>query len=150
MWHCHHRAEILPCGRFSSKVLKKFHLYYNQPADRPIFLPQSEHIRLHSVGRKHSAAAKEKIAKANIGKRASESTRRKMSETRKGKPKSAEMRRKTSMWQKGRHRSKETCQKMSKARTGCRWWNNGIINVVCRECPEGFVAGFLKTCNYDR
>ena len=29
-WDCHHRGEILPCGRYEAKDLKKFYLYYNR------------------------------------------------------------------------------------------------------------------------
>ena len=37
-WHCHHKAEILPCGRFSKETLKRFGLYYNQPASMLVFI----------------------------------------------------------------------------------------------------------------
>ena len=46
-WHCHHRAEILPCGIFSRNDLKKFDLYYNRPANELIFLLPKDHIKLH-------------------------------------------------------------------------------------------------------
>ena len=36
-WDCHHRGEILPCGRFSLNDLKKFGLYYKRPASELIF-----------------------------------------------------------------------------------------------------------------
>ena len=49
-WDCHHRGEILPCGRYEAKDLKKFDLYYNRPASELIFLPHDEHIRLHHKG----------------------------------------------------------------------------------------------------
>ena len=47
---CHHRAEILSCGRFSVSDLKKFELYFNRPASELIFLTRSEHRRLHLKG----------------------------------------------------------------------------------------------------
>ena len=47
-WDCHHRGEVLPCGRFSRADLKKFGLYYNRPAAELIFLTKSEHKKLHS------------------------------------------------------------------------------------------------------
>lgn len=31
-WDCHHRAEILPCGMFSTSDLKRNGLYWNVPA----------------------------------------------------------------------------------------------------------------------
>ena len=49
-WDCHHRGEILPCGRFSIDDLKKFGLYFNRPAAELIFLTHSEHRRLHAKG----------------------------------------------------------------------------------------------------
>ena len=49
-WDCHHRGEILPCGRFSIADLKKFGLYYKRPASELIFLTKAEHIRLHKSG----------------------------------------------------------------------------------------------------
>ena len=49
-WDCHHRGEILPCGRFSHNDLKKFGLYYKRPAAELIFLTHSEHRRLHTKG----------------------------------------------------------------------------------------------------
>lgn len=49
-WHIHHRAEILPCGRFSVSDLMKFNLYWDRPANELIFLTQSEHMKLHHIG----------------------------------------------------------------------------------------------------
>ena len=50
MWHCHHRGEVLPCGRFLRADLKKFGLYYNRPAAELIFLTPTEHHSLHNKG----------------------------------------------------------------------------------------------------
>ena len=49
-WECHHRGEILPCGRFSRDDLKKFGLYYNGPASELIFLTPTAHRQLHYKG----------------------------------------------------------------------------------------------------
>ena len=49
-WDCHHRGEMLPCGRFSHNDLKKFGLYYKRPAAELIFLTKAEHTRLHKIG----------------------------------------------------------------------------------------------------
>ena len=49
-WDCHHRGEVLPCGRFSPNDLKKFGLYLNRPASELIFLTKAEHTRLHFKG----------------------------------------------------------------------------------------------------
>ena len=49
-WDCHHRGEILPCGRFSRADLKKFGLYFNRPAAELIFLTPTAHRQLHNKG----------------------------------------------------------------------------------------------------
>ena len=49
-WHCHHRGEVLPCGRFSVSDLKKFELYFNRPAAELIFLTPTAHRQLHNKG----------------------------------------------------------------------------------------------------
>lgn len=49
-WDCHHRGEILPCGRFSRDDLKKFGLYFNRPATELIFLTPTAHRQLHKKG----------------------------------------------------------------------------------------------------
>ena len=49
-WDCHHRGEILPCGRFSIDDLKKFGLYYKRPASELIFLTLFAHRQLHKKG----------------------------------------------------------------------------------------------------
>ena len=72
-WDCHHRGEILPCGRFSVSDLKKFGLYYKRPASELIFLTKAEHTHLHKRGITLS-----------------EATKKAMSDTRKGVPKSEE------------------------------------------------------------
>lgn len=37
-WDCHHRGEILPCGRFSKEELIKFGLYWKRPASELVFM----------------------------------------------------------------------------------------------------------------
>ena len=49
-WECHHRGEVLPCGRFSVDDLNKFGLYYSRPASELIFLTKAEHTSLHNNG----------------------------------------------------------------------------------------------------
>ena len=52
---------------------------------------------------------------------------------------------------KGKHLSEETRTKMSEAHKGkmnptfgTRWYNNGVICVRAKTCPEGFVKGRIK------
>ena len=66
-WDCHHRGEILPCGRFSVSDLKKFELYFNRPASELIFLTRSEHRRLHLKGVPKSEATKKALSDALKG-----------------------------------------------------------------------------------
>ena len=44
----------------------------------------------------------------------------------------------------GKHHTEETKQKMSAAQKGRSWWNNGEINIMADECPDGFVKGMLR------
>lgn len=86
MWHCHHRAEILPCGRFGVEDLKLHGLYYNRPSSELIFLTSPEHRRLHMVGNKitlgmrfdFSAEHRHNLSIAQKGKVISEETKRKI------------------------------------------------------------------------
>ena len=44
---------------------------------------------------------------------------------------------------KGRKFSKEAKKKMSLQKTGRHWYNDGKINKLCYECPDGFTPGRL-------
>ena len=113
VWEIHHRDEIrvLPSGmvaRRSVQELIECGLYYNLPPEYLIFLPKSEHMRMHKIGNnglignKHSeetkskmreramghsvsSSTREKLRKFHTGLKASDETRRKMSESRTGK-----------------------------------------------------------------
>ena len=85
-WDCHHRGEILPCGRFSIDDLKKFELYFNRPASELIFLTHSEHRRLHLKGVPLSEDHKKAISDAKKGVPLSEANKKALSEALKGVP----------------------------------------------------------------
>lgn len=70
LWDCHHRAEILPCGRYSRESLIKVGLYWNRPASELIFLRHDAHMRLHHTGNEYC-----------LGRKLSDETKRKMSES---------------------------------------------------------------------
>ena len=144
MYVCHHKAGILPCGRFSRDDLKKFNLYWHRPASELIFLTKSEHIRLHLLCKHHSEETRKKMSEAQKGKQLSEDTRKKIAEARKGKHRSAETRKKMSEAHKGKHNSAEARKKMSEAHKGNHWYNNGVTSILAKTCPEGFVPGRLK------
>lgn len=113
-WHCHHRAEILPCGRFLQADLEKFGLYLNRPANELIFLSPGEHHRIHSTGFKFSEESRLRKSKNMMGN-------------------------KNHFY--GKKHTKESRLKNSIAIKGMKWWNNGVKTVRARECPDGFVAG---------
>lgn len=147
-WHCHHRLETHNSDGerrivdISQKELIALGMYYDRPADELIFL----------TSREHNAFKK--------GKHPSAQTRRKMSESRKGKQFSEEHKNKLSEahlwqipWNKGKHTqplSAETRKKLSEAHKGntptkgMHWYNNGKMNKLCYECPEGFAPGRLS------
>jgi len=85
------------------------------------------------------------------GRRLSEKTKKKLSDSHKGKKKSIEHRKALSEAAKKRKASKETKEKIRQSSMGVknpaygkRWWNNGVENKLCKECPgDDYVLGFL-------
>ena len=122
-WDCHHRLETHNSdgGRrlvdLTRDELKALDMYYNRPASELIFMKRSEHQFLHHKGKKRSDEAKNKMSEA---------------------------------WDYDRHFNEETKNKMSEAAKGNKnvrgmhWYNNGKINTIAKECPEGFVPGRIK------
>ena len=104
MWECHHRGEVLPCGRFSGDDLNKFGLYFNRPAAELIFLTPSAHRQLHNKGVPKlylkgvpkSEEHKKAIGDALKGVQKSEAHKKALSDALKGIPKSEEHRAKLS------------------------------------------------------
>ena len=143
-WHCHHRRETI----YSKSGLKEIGEYYNRPACELIFLTPTDHRRLHNLGKHLSEEHKRKLSESmkgennpRFGKHHSAEARKKISEARKGKQSCMN----------GKHLSEETRKKMSEAHKGkmnptfgTRWYNNGVICVRAKTCPEGFVKGRIK------
>ena len=156
-WVCHHRVEtIMNC---SAEELIAQGCYTDRPAHDLIFLTRAEHNKLHNTGKKHSEKTRAKISASMsgenhpmYGKHHSEETRAKMhaalnrpeilaklSAANNGKKRTEETKAKMSASHKGKPKSAKTRAKMSEARRGERlgwhFWNNGIENRYCKECP---------------
>ena len=123
MWECHHRRE----REMRQKDLKDIGEYYERPACELIFLPTTEHRRL-IAGLPKSEEHKKNISKGRMGMKFSEDHKRNLSMSHIG-----------NTW------SEEQKQKFINSRKGERWFNNGVINVRRKECPDGFTPGRLKT-----
>ena len=101
-------------------------------------------------GGKLSPEAKLKISNAlkgrpsgMLGKRHSEESKRLMSQSQ-SKSWTAERREEQRQRASGVAFSDDRKNKISSAIKGRRWWNNGEISVMKKECPPGFVPGMLK------
>ena len=130
-WECHHRKELTT----SRNTLIELGEYYNRPASELIFLTKFEHKSLHNKRKYVSSETRKKISIANKGKHLSEEAKRKLSEARRGlkrKPFTEEHKLKIATAIKGRH-----------------WFNNGIITVQAKSCPDGFVRGRIKRKKYE-
>lgn len=144
-WDCHHRLQTHTSDgerrlvNISAAELKALDMYYNRPAEELIFLTESEHYLLHPsmLGKHHSEEAKKKIGKASKKRNTGEKN------PMYGKCHSAESRRKMSEAAKRRQFSEEHRNKLNETRKGRRWYNNGKIEKLCYECPDGFLPGRL-------
>lgn len=128
IWHCHHRAEVLPCGNYSVVMLQTYGLYWNRPASELIFLTHSDHRKLHMVGNRNHM----------YGKRGKDSTcfgRTGSKHPMFGKHHTKEARQKISIGLKGRRDGEKNPQ------WGKHWYTDGSTNVLARECPDGFHIG---------
>lgn len=151
-WHCHHRLETHNSDGerrlvdISYKELIALGMYYNRPAEELIFLTSREH-HAFKKGKPKSEEAKEKMREAKkgennpmYGKHHTEETRKKMREANKGEN--------HPMY--GKKHSEEAKKKIGEAHKGntntkgMHWYNNGEINTMSKECPEGFIPGQLR------
>ena len=97
-----------------------------------------------SKGKKPSEETKKKLSETKKGKKRSEETKKKIGEARKGKKHSEETKKKIAESNKGKHFSEEHKNKIGEASKGRHWFNNGIKNIMSKECPPGFVPGRIK------
>ena len=157
----------------TQKELIALNMYYHRPAEELIFLPRSEHEAFRkgkprsAETRNKLSTANKGEKNPMYGKHLSEEHKNRLSEVNKGntyakgkpawnkgKKMSEEYCRKCSEGNKGKqagekhpmygkHFTEESKKKMSDAKKGKHWYNNGKINVMTKECPEGFVPGRL-------
>lgn len=126
VWCIHHKGEVLPCGLFSVCELKKFGLYYQRPASELVFMTRSEHRAFHN---KHLP----------------EKFRLKQRNSLKNRTFTAQHRKNISKAMKGNSNGKGNITSL-----GSYWWNNGIEQRLCKECPGlGFKRGRLKNVASD-
>ena len=166
-WDCHHRLEIHNSDGerrlvdITAAELKALNMYYNRPASELIFLTESEHSSLHTKGKQSHRKGKQGYWKGktgpNKGKQFSAEIRNKMSEKAKGRLHTEETKKKMSKAKKGenhpmygKHHSDEARNKIGKAMKGntntkgMHWFSNGKINIMSKECPDGFTPGRLR------
>ena len=108
------------------------------------------------MGKHHSAESRKKMSEALKGKQSSfkgkhhnEESRKKMSEQHKGQipwnKGATGIFASEKHWNYGKHLSDETKKKISASKKGRHlgkhWYNNGVVSVLTRECPDGFVKG---------
>ena len=151
-WNCHHRLEThnsdgeRRAANITVAELKSLNMYYNRPASELIFLTESEHTTLHTKGKQGYWKGK---TGPNKGKKLSEEHKKKIGVAHNGKHHSEETKKKLRDAHKGKKHTEETKNKISKVKIGntatkdTHWYNNGKINIMAKECPDGFVPGRL-------
>ena len=99
-------------------------------------------------GKHHSAETRKKMSESNngennprFGKHHSAEARKKISEAMKG---DKNPRFGKPAWNKGKQHSAEARKKMSESKKGSYFFNNGVICVRAKTCPEGFVPGRIR------
>lgn len=143
-WQLHHILETHNSDGerrlvdITASELVKLGMYYNRPAEELIFLTSREHNAFNK-GKPKSEETRKKLSEAHKGKQFSEEHKKKLSESKKGEN--------NSMY--GKKHSEEARKKMGNCHKGntntkgMHWYNNGKINKLCYECPEGYVPGRL-------
>lgn len=105
--------------------------YIQWNPDDLVVMTRSEHAKLHMTGKKFTEETCKRMSEAHKGAKYSEERCKMMSELVKGD--------KNPMY--GKTFSEEHRKRMSEAQKGYHWYNNGVIQTKCRECPNGFVPG---------
>ena len=114
---------------------------------------KSEHTSLHHAGSTLSKEQRKKISESLKGHTLSAETRKKISETQKGRknPKTSaglkEYYKNHHPWNFVKRKKVKVKRIRGEAVKEYKWFNNGIKNVRCKECPEGFKKGRLPFKN---
>lgn len=155
------------CGWRDSKIWAIHHKdenKLNNSLSNLVYLTRSEHTILHKKGNQnnlgkhlsveHKRKIGEKLKGENhpfYGKHHSEEARKNMSLAHLGHHHSEETKIKISLGHKGILRNEETRQKISEKTKGkntwtkgSHWYNDGIKNYRCKECPKGCLPGRIS------
>ena len=119
VWVCHHRLELTMDGEFanSTKDLIRYGMYYKRPYFELIFLPRSEHKRIHGVTKALSIETRKKLSEAQKGVNNSMTGKTPWNKGKKGVQKGANL---------GKKFSEEHKQKLSLSHKGKTPWNKGL------------------------
>ena len=139
----------------------------NNSLNNLVYLTHSEHTSLHDKGNQnnlgkhlsveHKRKISEKLKGENhpfYGKHHSEESKEKMRSSQLGHTVSEETKIKIGLGHKGRSRNEETKRKISESLKGINtwtkclyWFNDGVKNYRCKECPPNCIKGKLSKIN---
>lgn len=127
--------------------------YFEWRIEDLIPMLKSEHTSMHQKGKKRSLEYRKNLSESMKGHTVSEETRKKISETQKGRknPKTSaglkEYYKNHHPWNFGKCEKVKVKRIRGEAVKEYKWFNNGIKNIRCKECPEGFKKGRLPFKN---
>lgn len=122
-WHLHHRLETMP---FSGKIVSQKYLieqglYYNVQPSALIYMKAQAHRHLPNSNKGRKRADLAEYNRQN--------------------------KKEQIPWNKGLHYKNDNISKALKGKPSCNkgkhWYNNGIINIMAFDCPEGFTKGHI-------
>lgn len=138
-WVLHHKLGV----GVPREELIGLNLYYDRPPQELIFVTEKEHRGIHNKGLKHKDSWRRKISKVWKGKKKSEEQKERMRQAALRRWKNKEERARQS------ERIKAVCtpernDKVRLGKLGKKWFTDGKVCVLRKECPEGFTPGRKK------